>query len=1179
MLHVHRADRADTLAHTLGDLLAVAPDDPFAGDLVAVPTRGVERWLTQTLAVRLGAGGPERGDGVLANVAFPTPRQVVDGATAAACGLDPDADPWTRERTLWPLLALVDAHLAEPWLAVLADHLRDSAGGAGTDGPPRRLAAVRRLAQLLDRYVQHRPAMLARWSAGEDVDASGGPLASHATWQAQLWRRLREQIDGPDPVARLADASVRLAVDPGAVDLPDRLAVFGLTRLPGSQLQILRALAAHRDVHLFVLHPSGVLWDLVGGELARAGGPVVRRADDPTAALGANRLLRSWGRDARELQLTLGGAGGDASFCASSSGPGGLLAHLQADVRADRDAPGPPRAGTADARPVLAADDDSLQVHACHGRARQVEVLRDAILHALHDDRTLEARDIIVMCPDIEAFAPLIHATFGVADAPPADEPSTDLFGVPEDTRTGGGDPPPADLRVRLADRALRQTNPTLGVVGHLLALADQRLTASQLLDFADRPPVRRRFGLDDDALVRLGDWVADAGIRWGLDAAHRAPYKLAGVAANTWRAGVDRVLLGVTMTESGQRLVGDVLPLDDVDSGAIDLAGRFAELVDRVHTTVDRFAQARTIVGWAQELARATDLLTATASRDAWQRDALDRLLAGLVDDATVTAARPAAGPAPPEVTLSLAEVRDLLDEHLQGRPTRANFRTGHLTFCTLSPMRSVPHRVVCLLGLDDTVFPRQAPRDGDDLIVADAHVGDHDGRSEDRQLLLDALMAAQDRLIVVYSGNDERTGAVRPPAVPVGELLDVVDRTVHHGQDPGAAARDAVVVRHALQPFDPRNFTPGALAAAGPFGFDHVALRGARALSAERTPRPPFLAQPLPPVTDRIVDLEDVVRFVSHPARAFLRQRLGVGAGDLTDELPDGLPLALDPLEQWAVGDRMLAARLAGHRLQDTVAAERARGALPPGSLAEGAVHDVGERVQRIAAAAAAELHRTAGLDSVDVHFTLDDGRTLSGTVAGVDADRDRLQVVGYSRVGPKHRLAAWVRLLALTAAAPERPWEAVTIGRARAGSPKHRTVTLARIGPLAADTADRRAAARGHLHDLLVLVDRGRCEPPPMACATSAAYAGAVAAGGDPIVAAGRVWTSQYGYPREDAELEHQRLFSGVLTLQQLLAAPPRADEQGPGWDDAQPSRVGRWAVRLWAPLLAAETLEER
>jgi len=258
---------------------------------------------------------------------------------------------------------------------------------------------------------------------------------------------------------------------------------------------------------------------------------------------------------------------------------------------------------------------------------------------------------------------------------------------------------------------------------------------------------------------------------------------------------------------------------------------------------------------------------------------------------------------------------------------------------------MRSVPHRVVCLLGLDDTAFPRKAPRDGDDLMLADPHVGERDPRSEDRQLLLDALMAATDRLIVTYAGNDVRTNAPLPPAVPVGELLDVIDRTVQ------GDARAQVLIQHPLQPFDPRNFTPGALGSDEAWSFNRVTLDGARAMEGPRTEPPPFLTGPLPPVTDQVIELDDVLAFVRHPVRAFLRQRLGFGVGTYADEVGDALPIELDNLERWQIGERMLRARLAGATEEAAVAAERARGALPPGNLSDPVLAELRPDVEAVA------------------------------------------------------------------------------------------------------------------------------------------------------------------------------------------------------------------------------------
>ena len=682
MLHIHRAERADGLVDALRALLSEPGPDPFSSEVVAVPTRGMERWLAQRMSDRLGAGHG-RGDGVCANVDFPSPRRLVGDAVATASGIEADADPWLPERAVWALLEVVDGCLGEPWLASLAAHL----GGSGDDVDParraRRFSAVRHLAELFDRYALHRPEMVRAWARGEDA---GVPV--EGVWQAELWRRLRERIRVPDPAERVEGACERLREEPGIVDLPARISLFGLTRLPAGHLNVLRALAVGRDVHVFMLHPSPALWERV----AERGVSVVRRREDPTAALPANRLLASWGQDSREMQLVLGASDFIDHHHAVDHGTGTLLAHLQADVRADRWPAGAPLPNEDDARPTLDASDRSVQVHACHGRARQVEVLRDAILHLLDEDATLEPRDVIVMCPDIETFAPLIQATFGAGEVFEDDD---ELEALPADVR-------PPDLRVRLADRALRQTNPVLGVVGRLLDLVDERLTASQVLDFADQEPVRQRFGLDDDDLARIEDWVAASGIRWGLDAAHRKPFKLEALAAGTWRSGVDRLLVGVTMTEEEQRLFHDVLPLDDVDSGAIDVAGRFAELVDRLQTTVDALNSPKTIDAWATAIAGAADALTTTSERDAWQRAELDRILGDVADEAAGTGSA---------TSLVPAEIRALLSERLKGRPTRANFRTGHLTICTLMPMRSVPHRVVCLLGHGRRCLPPQIP------------------------------------------------------------------------------------------------------------------------------------------------------------------------------------------------------------------------------------------------------------------------------------------------------------------------------------------------------------------------------------------------------------------------------------------------------------------------------------
>jgi exodeoxyribonuclease V gamma subunit len=402
----------------------------------------------------------------------------------------------------------------------------------------------------------------------------------------------------------------------------------------------------------------------------------------------------------------------------------------------------------------------------------------------------------------------------------------------------------------------------------------------------------------------------------------------------------------------------------------------------------------------------------------------------------------------------------------------------------------------------------------------------------------------------------------------VPVGELLDAVERTVRC--DSGSA-RDAVVIQHPLQPFDPRNFIAGKLVAAEPWGFDPQALAGARALSGHRVPRGPFLPDPLPPREETVVELSALIRFVEHPVRALLRDRLGISVSEYFDEVQDAMPVELDALEEWGVGQRLLEGVLAGADIMECMKAEIARGALPPGELARPPLAKVRAIVEQVAAAARTFAEGTPG--SLDVSVALPDGRALAGTVTGVCGDT--IRAVSYSRVRPRDRLRGWVALLALSAARPERAFESVVIGRARSGV-RGADVTVARIPPLADSAESRRRVALEQLSVLLDLYDRGMREPLPLACDTSAAYAQGVAAGEDGESAARAAWETVFRYAKEDRQPEHVLVHGDAIPLARLLSEAPRADE---GWEEAESTRFGRYAMRLWRGLLGVEELSDR
>lgn len=1130
-LHLHRASRLRLLADGLGALLATPPSDPFANELVLVPARGVERWLSQRLSHILGsasgsAEGSMPGDGVCAAVSFRSPRSLI----AEFLGVGAD-DPWSPEVMTWPLLAAIDDVLDEPWARPLAIHLghlngpgdrrrsADEPALSGADsfrdtGPAdqelrrgRRYAVARRLAGLFDRYARERPGLLTSWLAGEV-----GDLPDDLAWQPPLWRALVARRDIPPPDLRHRDTVARLTA--ALAMLPDRLSLFGHTRLAATDIDLLRAAANHHDVHLWLPHPSDALWRSLA-DLH----PAVPRSADSSHRLVRHPLLATLGRDLREFQRSLprNPAIDEVLLGGPGDRPETLLSWLQSDLAADA------------VRPkdrALSVGDRSVQVHSCHSAARQVEVLREVLLGLLADDTTLQPRDIVVLCPKIEVYAPLLVAAFGPADALPGTHPGH-------------------RLRVQIADHSPMQTNPLLAVTSKLLTLPGGREAATEVLDIARSAPVRACFDFDDEDLATVTTWVRDSRIRWGFDAEHRESYGV-DFAENTWQSGMDRILAGVAMSESSHSWIEQTLPLDDVPNSEAELAGRFAEFIDRLRRVADSLTGTRPLDDWLSALSHGLAQLTRVAADDIWQLNEIQGEFAAI---------RRCAGPLS-TTTLRLPDICALLEQRLEGRPGRADFGTGALTVCSLAPMRSVPHRVVCLVGLDDGVFPRAGNVDGDDALARRPFTGDRDVRSEDRQLLLDAICAASDTVVITYTGASEHTGQHRPPAVPLAELLDALARTCN------GDALSRIVVEHPLQPFDARNFEAGALVPGIPFSFDQTALVAARTAMGSRHERPPFVGDllPAPPTGD--VALSDLIAFFKDPVKGFF-QALNVTLPSDIDDVEDAMPIELTPLQHWQVGDRILTDLRAGATLDQAAAAEARRGTIPPGQIGSRLLADIASQAAQVAELASSYTSDAKGVainpSAYDIDIDLG-GRRLTGTVSPVYGDH--LVEVMYSKLEGKHLLKGWIPLLALLADTPDRQWSAVRVGRA-----PDNTAPVKRVLHRPADNPV------DLLRDLVAIYDVGQREPIPLPLKTSYAWATARDSGKNPVGPATQAWTSTYSRTGEDAQPAHAKAWGPDAELD-VLRQPLPVGEQHLAGTPPEDNRLGAFAVRLWSPLLSAE-----
>ena len=689
MLTVHRAERADRLV------------DALAGDprRRRSATRSRRRSSPSRHAASSG-GSPSGSSNVLGTSAgsrrrrlrqrrVPVPRPARRRRPAAAVtGIDPADDPWAPARAVWPLLA---GHRRAPRRGLDGDARsppRRQGHRRRRPARARRFGAARHLADLFDRYGVHRPGD-GRALGRRRRRRRRRRAAARRTWRgrrrcggccASAHRRAE-----PGRAARARRAS-------GCATSPDlaRRCRTGCrcSGSPASRRAMLRRARRHRR------RPATCTCSCCTRR--RRCGTASRRATARPRPTRRQPAARDVGqgrpRDAARARRRRVGAT-TPSITPASRRPTRCCSGCRPTSAPTSAPPGAPLARRARRRGASsAAGDDSVQVHSCHGRARQVEVLRDAILHLLADDPTLEPRDVIVMCPDIETFAPLDPRHVRRRATSAGDGARRD--GPPEPAASGS---PTA--------RCARPT-PCSPPLAELLDLAPTRVTASAARRLrrpragAAAVPPRRRRPRPDRGVGRARPASAGASTP---PIGRRSSSTALG--ANTWRAGLDRLLLGVGMTEDELPLVGGVLPLDDVDSGDIDLAGRLAELVDRVARRGRRADAGRSrSPSWAAAIAAAADALTALRAA---RRLAARASSTGCSHDVVAEVERRAAADEP---CCRCRRLRTLLADRLRGRPSRANFRTGHLTVCTLVPMRSVPHRVVCLLGLDDGVVP--APR-----------------------------------------------------------------------------------------------------------------------------------------------------------------------------------------------------------------------------------------------------------------------------------------------------------------------------------------------------------------------------------------------------------------------------------------------------------------------------------
>ncbi|WP_312948587.1 exodeoxyribonuclease V subunit gamma [Superficieibacter sp.] len=914
MLRVYHSNRLDVLEALMEFIVERERlDDPFEPEVVLVQSTGMAQWLQMSLSRRFG---------IAANIDFPLPASFIWDMFVRVLPDIPGESAFSKQSMSWKLMTLLPDLIGGEEFVMLRHYLSD-------DTDKRKLFQLAsRVADLYDQYLVYRPEWLTRWEAGEQVDG----LGETQQWQAPLWKALVEHTAALDQPrwhrANLYQRFIRTletASEPPA-GLPSRVFICGISALPPVYLQALQALGKHVDVFVLFTNPCRYYWGDIKDPafLARLVArqrkhhreqrelPLFRDTqqaaglfnDDGEQDVG-NPLLASWGKLGRDYMYLLAGLDRYEELDAFVDiEPDNLLHNLQYDVLELQNAAVPGRTAEefarSDMKRRLEPDDRSLAIHVCHSPQREVEVLHDRLLAMLEDDPNLTPRDIIVMVADIDSYSPFIQAVFGSATG--------DRY-----------------LPYAISDRRARQSHPALQAFISLLSLPDSRFVSEDVLALLDVPVLAARFNINEEGLRYLRQWVNESGVRWGMDDDNVRELELPATGQHTWQFGLTRMLLGYAM-ESHEGEWRSVLPYDESSGLIAELVGHLASLLMQLNIWRRGLAQERPLEEW---LPVCREMLN-----DFFLPDQDTEAALALIEQQWQAIIEQGTGAHYGE-TVPLSLLRDELAQRLDQERISQRFLAGPVNICTLMPMRSIPFKVVCLLGMNDGVYPRTLAPLGFDLMSQKPQRGDRSRRDDDRYLFLEALMSAGQKLYISYIGRSIQDNSERYPSVLVQELVDYIGQSHYLAGDENRNCDESerrvkahLTHLHTRMPFDADNFKADEL--------QSYAREWLAAASQQGEAHSSFI-QPLPPLTQDTLPFEQLQRFWAHPVRAFFQLRLRVNFRAEESEIPDAEPFTLEGLTRYQLNQQLLNTLVEEEDAEKMFRRYRAAGELPYGAFGE--------------------------------------------------------------------------------------------------------------------------------------------------------------------------------------------------------------------------------------------------
>ncbi|MCU4674600.1 exodeoxyribonuclease V subunit gamma [Catenovulum sp. 2E275] len=915
MFIVYPSNRLEDLMILLDKVLETRQGSIFEADQILVESQGMQHWINMQLA---------KTQGIAMNIEFPMPSRFIWNLARAILGeMIPEQSPYSREILSFRIEKILsDNRFIEQ---TFAKPLNQYWQTANQSQQYRRFQLATKLADVFEQYMLYRPEWLELWQQNQMPAAlQTESLTATAQWQQKIWQLL--VAEQPYHQANLQDLAIA-KLDQHLDKLPEQIYIFGINALPPKSLAFFEAISEHIPVHLFHLNPSVEFWGDLQTDKHLARAQRAKKVADWTAQDNIrNPLLANLGGQGKAFfnslqQLNTYEISGysDLEIDYKNAEKPSVLVRLQQDILNLTDA-----AEQFDPTQQAAEIDDSIVISSSHSALREIQTLHDYLLHQFNCDPNLKPQDIVVMCPAIEDYAPYIQAVFK--------RPGITL------------DEHSIRLPCSIADRKSMDAEPLVNSFIELLNLPDSRFEISKILDYLRLPALQNKFGFSEHELTTIENWLLQAQIHWGLDAGHKAVVSelTSSTPTYSWQWGLERLLYGFAWGNE-LHIANNQLWLPHVEGQDTVLLGRLCHLLERLQFHSKSLLTPRLPSQWHAYL---HELKNTFFAEDDKEQDAF------FIIDAAINALTERCGSkkANFDQTLDLTTLRYFLTREFSQPDQKNHFLTGQITFCSMVPMRSIPFKIIAVLGLNDGQYPRQQNPISFDLMAATpTQAGDRSRRGDDRYLFLEALISARNHLYLSYQGRDIRNNEPRQPSLILKELMDYLSSGYGWQFDIESAHSQLLV--NPLHPFSEKayqgkypSFDPNWWRLIKPEQTEKVSLAEANLAEIKQD-------EQLPAQLTIELKVEQLVDFFTNPLACFAKQTLHLYLNDFSIELDDVEPFSLNSLDEYLFRQGLTKQILTGADKADFIRQFQLSGQLPETPMQDEVIETLAQPADLIA------------------------------------------------------------------------------------------------------------------------------------------------------------------------------------------------------------------------------------